>query len=181
MMPIVVAPSLASRRMQHLIRQLLAEGKGQRDLERWWGVNQSNISDWLSGKRNASSRSVERVVRRMRIRPAFFLDARFGEEPNYHDFLGAGSDDELATDEPHEFAEWERTVAPLLTPPLQPHERRQLVAVRFHRGAHEKYSRLLRDLREGLSAEDILAEEAETSAAVEAAEALGVTPRRGRS
>lgn len=174
----MAAPTLVARRMVALVRQLLSEGKTQRDLEREWGVSQSLISDWLSGKRNASNRTAEKVAKRMRLRASFFNEPRFGDAPDYHEFVGLSGDDAAVAIEPAEFLEWERTVAPFLRPALQAHERRQMVAIRFHRGALEKYSRLLQDLRDGVTPEEIVAEEAETEAALTEARALGV-PARG--
>lgn len=164
--------------MAALVRQLLKEGKTQRDLEREWGISQSLISDWLAGKRNASNRTAEKVARRMRLRASFFNEPRFGDAPDYHEFVGLNGDDTAIAIEPPEFLEWERTVAPFLRPALQTLERRQMIAIRFHRGALEKYSRLLQDLRDGVSPEEIVAEETETEHALAEARALGVPRRR---
>ena len=173
-------PTLVARRMQVLLRQLLAEGETQRALERRLGISQSLIADYLSGKRNASARTAEKVGQKLRLSSSFFNDPRLGEDLDYHDFVGKTGEVVDFTVEPAEFREWEKIIAPTLNPPLQAHERRQMVAIRFHRGQLEKYSRLLRDLRDGVSAEEILAEEAETSAAESEAAALGVPARGGR-
>jgi transcriptional regulator with XRE-family HTH domain len=170
------APNLPAQRMRVLIVQVMRDEKiSQHEVARRIGLSQPQISQYLAGARNASPRMVDRVSRRVGIDESFFWDTTAGDEPDFRDYLKGRANPPA----PPEFLEWERIIAPMLRPPLQPQERKQMAAILYHRGALEKYSRLLGDIRDGLSESDILAEAAATDAAQAESDALGVK-RRGR-